>query len=86
MAKAKQVSIPKFDAEETLILREAMRIDRIRSRGVWIRRAALMWATQRIAEDRGITAQVDAVIEAENKPPLRNAVSLTDRRKSGPKE
>jgi len=59
---AKQQSIPEFDEDEQKLIDEAMRIDHIRTQGVWVRRAALMWATKVVAEDLGLTAKVDKAV------------------------
>ncbi len=59
---AKQQSIPDFDEDEQKLIDEAMRIDHIKTQGVWVRRAALMWATKVVADDLGLTAKVDKAV------------------------
>lgn len=67
MAKAKQQSIPDFSSDEQRLVDEAMQIERIRTQGMWTKRAALMWATLVIAENQGMTAAVDKLILARRK-------------------
>jgi hypothetical protein len=61
-AMAKQQSIPEFDEDEQKLIDEAMRIDHIKTQGVWVRRAAMMWATKVVADDLGLTAKVDKAV------------------------
>jgi len=63
MAKSRQQSIPDFNDEEQKLVNEAMRIERINTQGMWVRRAALMWAAKIVAEDRGITAMVSRALK-----------------------
>lgn len=69
MAKRKpQLSIPDFDVNEQRIIDEAMRIDCIKAQGVWVHSAALKWGRLIIAEDRGLSTEVEKMLSPRRKP------------------
>ena len=59
MARPKQQSIPQFDDEEQALIEEAMKIDAIRTQGIWVRMAAVKWARTVIAQDAGLLQQIE---------------------------
>ena len=63
MCMAKQQSIPAFDDDEQALIDEAMKIDAIRTQGVWVRMAAVKWARMVIAEDAGLLQRIEEVRE-----------------------
>ena len=63
MGKQKQQSIPAFDDDEQSLIDQAMKIDAIRTQGVWVRMAAVKWARMVIAEDAGLLQRIEEVRE-----------------------
>ena len=59
MGRPKQQSIPRFDDEEQALIDEAMKIDAIRTQGIWVRMAALKWARMVIAQDAGLLQKIE---------------------------
>lgn len=60
---AKQQSIPDFDDDEQKLIDLAMKIEGIRTQGVWVRRAALMWARRVVALDAGLLGKIEVTIQ-----------------------
>lgn len=58
----RQQSIPKFTETERKLVQTAMKIECIRSQGMWVHRAALLHARRVVVEDAGNTAIVDSAM------------------------